>query len=194
MQNFAEIYGIVFDEETLQEIHAIEFVNSVCIVRKAPAPENILGRRILAGGEPSFISGHEEFDGTLSVAQDQTHNQWANFDILTVQEMNSKNEQIAKLHSELAVRDDKINILNASCNQYNDCIENLNITIKEREKNIATYKLEKISLLETIQLNDMQLSNLYSSRSWRLTKPLRYGAGLARHIANALRNFKGLYR
>ncbi|UZD70425.1 hypothetical protein [Brucella sp. JSBI001] len=133
MQNFAESYGIVFDEETLQDIHAIEFVNSICIVRKAPAAENILGRRILAG-EPSFVLGHEEFDGTLSVAQDQTQNQWANVDILTVQEMNSKNEQIAELQSQLAMRDDKINVLKASCSKYNDCIESLNVTLKEREK------------------------------------------------------------
>jgi hypothetical protein len=42
-------YSCEIDEESLAKVHSVEFINSMCVVRKAPAADNKLGRRFIAG-------------------------------------------------------------------------------------------------------------------------------------------------
>lgn len=49
LQPFVQRYGLAIDEQVLATIHSIEFVNSMCIVRKLPEASNLLGARIYAG-------------------------------------------------------------------------------------------------------------------------------------------------
>ncbi len=50
IKGFSAQYDFSLETETLfSEIHSIEFSNSMCIIRKSPESENLLGKRIIAG-------------------------------------------------------------------------------------------------------------------------------------------------
>lgn len=49
LEKFTSHYGCNIDESVLSNIHSIELVNSICIIRKMSNDENILGERIVAG-------------------------------------------------------------------------------------------------------------------------------------------------
>ena len=49
LQSIEARYGVVFSEETLAAVHSVQFVNSMCLVRKRPAVENMLGVRVVVG-------------------------------------------------------------------------------------------------------------------------------------------------
>jgi hypothetical protein len=52
LQNFSLVYKTEFDESILTHIHSIEFINSMCVIRKAKPANNILGARLLGGTIP----------------------------------------------------------------------------------------------------------------------------------------------
>lgn len=73
-------YGCDIDESVLTGIHSVEFINSLCIVRKAPAQENVLGRRIVTGSEERVVPGILKLHNTEyvhGVAFDQSANPWS---------------------------------------------------------------------------------------------------------------------
>lgn len=53
---FQEKYGCPFRDEDLACIHSIEFINSMCIIRKKEAKHNMLGKRIVVGSDASIVS------------------------------------------------------------------------------------------------------------------------------------------
>jgi hypothetical protein len=49
LRHFESRYGAELDEENLARIHSVEFINSLCIVRKQPAPANSVGLQVAVG-------------------------------------------------------------------------------------------------------------------------------------------------
>ena len=49
LDSFAAHYNITIDEETITHIYSIEFLNSLCIIKKKSPDKNILGKRIISG-------------------------------------------------------------------------------------------------------------------------------------------------
>jgi glycosyltransferase involved in cell wall biosynthesis len=56
-------YGCEIDEESLAQVHSVEFINSMCVVRKAPVADNRLGRRFIAGSLEMVVPGHHHLHG-----------------------------------------------------------------------------------------------------------------------------------
>lgn len=72
-------YGCEIDTETLSQVHSVEFINSMCVVRKASIADNCLGQRIIAGSMELVVSGHQELHGVpyqLDPIFDQSGNPW----------------------------------------------------------------------------------------------------------------------
>ncbi|MGE0802479.1 MAG: class I SAM-dependent methyltransferase [Lautropia sp.] len=76
LRGFAERYGGALDEAQLAQIHSIEFVNSVCIVRKRAAAENLLGTRFVAGTEAAVVPSIAGTHGSAPLVYDQSRNPW----------------------------------------------------------------------------------------------------------------------
>jgi glycosyltransferase involved in cell wall biosynthesis/GT2 family glycosyltransferase len=57
-------FGIQFEELELARIHSIEFVNSLCIIRKLSPDQNVLGHRVVAGTEEYVTRGDKKLDRT----------------------------------------------------------------------------------------------------------------------------------
>jgi len=73
-------YDFEISEEVLSCVHSIEFINSMCVVRKAPANENGLDRRVIAGTEDSIIPSNPEWNDLsyhLDPIFDETKNVWS---------------------------------------------------------------------------------------------------------------------
>lgn len=77
LAGFAAHYGCRFDEEVLAQVHAVEFINSQCVVRKREAADNRLGPRLIVGAIEQVSTGAKQYDGTESRALDQTRNPWS---------------------------------------------------------------------------------------------------------------------
>ncbi|HLE57931.1 MAG TPA: class I SAM-dependent methyltransferase, partial [Rhodothermia bacterium] len=57
---FFEKYGFQMADTQLQHVHSVEFVNSMCVVRKQMPERNQLGARFIAGSSASVVPGHWE--------------------------------------------------------------------------------------------------------------------------------------
>lgn len=73
---FREAFGIVLEEQELEKIHSVEFVNSLCVVKKRAPQENVLGARVIAGTSALIWEGALELQGSLQVVPDQSANPW----------------------------------------------------------------------------------------------------------------------
>lgn len=76
LQSFQKQYGIVFSEEALAEVHSVQFVNSMCLVRKRPKEENTLGERVVVGRE-EIAERLDARSGSLSIPANQQANAWS---------------------------------------------------------------------------------------------------------------------
>jgi len=74
LEKFARFYGLAFDDEELQKVHAVEFFNSQCVIRKEPIEKNRLGRRMLAGQESAVIPTDASLHGSAASHFDQSAN------------------------------------------------------------------------------------------------------------------------
>ena len=74
LEKFARFYGLAFDDQELQAVHAVEFFNSLCIIRKELAEKNLLGQRILSGQESTVIPADASLQGSTAVSLDQSAN------------------------------------------------------------------------------------------------------------------------
>ncbi|MGY4350480.1 glycosyltransferase involved in cell wall biosynthesis [Bradyrhizobium sp. GM7.3] len=74
-------YGCELSEESLALVHSVEFINSMCVVRKSPAAKNGLGLRVLSGTLELVFPLNKEWDGVSyqpDVAFDESKNIWTN--------------------------------------------------------------------------------------------------------------------
>ncbi|WOD40408.1 glycosyltransferase [Nodosilinea sp. E11] len=119
LQGFTKQFSADFDELSLSKIHSIEFVNSICIIRKQSTQLNLLGSRFIAGKEiESVVSGHYELSGTTSPVKgqgDQVNNPWSRMLVSPEEDWESlskvvveKDQQIAVLSQAVTQRDQQI--------------------------------------------------------------------------------------
>ncbi len=152
-------YGCSVNSEVLSEVHSIEFINSMCVIRKASAQCNSIGRRVIAGTLELVVAGHKNLDVNpyqLNPDHDQSHNQWTTRD---------------------TPPDEAIQITEWSLDNAQKQINNLNQTLVELEVNSQK---AICSLSQSISALEVQNAQLYlavkayqDSTSWRITNPLR---------------------
>lgn len=73
-------YGCELDAEVLAKVHSVEFINSMCVVHKAPCAANGLGHRVIAGSIEQVVSGHMSLQDSpyqLDTIFDQSSNPWS---------------------------------------------------------------------------------------------------------------------
>ncbi|MBK8418332.1 glycosyltransferase [Candidatus Villigracilis saccharophilus] len=61
---FCDEFGVDFDDLELARIHSIEFLNSLCVIKKSPPENNTLGKRFIVGNEELVTSGVKKYDGS----------------------------------------------------------------------------------------------------------------------------------
>ena len=136
--------------EDLSQIHSVEFINSMCVVRKADSLQNKLGKRVVSGSIEQVLPGHKEMDKCLYQLDplfDKTSNLWVS------------RARTSDIESQFANEQQVITSLTQTLSEREEQIINLSKTLSEREEQIINLKQSLISHQDSI--------------SWRLTKPLR---------------------
>jgi len=112
LRNFNLKHATRLDEVALAHIHSIEFINSMCVIRKAQPNENLLGKRVVTGKAAAIDAGPLLLNGMLGSQPKQSHNPWANRDMPVDQELALRVQQIADLNRDLHAFEAQLGNLN----------------------------------------------------------------------------------
>ena len=80
LRAFFDAYECEISDDELDHIHSVEFLNSICVVRKERPERNAVGTRFVAGSVALVVPGHWEIQGAGSYNLDQSRNKFANDD------------------------------------------------------------------------------------------------------------------
>lgn len=75
------------DSVNFDEIHSIEFINSLCFIKKKLAKENELGKRHVVGNDAIVVSDRKKYHDTEVEILDQSNNPWSNSEVLPEEEL-----------------------------------------------------------------------------------------------------------
>lgn len=145
LSTFFSKYEFQIDEEILRHIHSVEFVNSLCIVRKSRPQHNQLGKRFIAGSFEEVVQGVKELHSTVSMAPNQGPNGWA--------------ERALAPEEELPLR---INELTGCKVELAECKAEL----AECRAELTECRAELVHLKQVV-------TAMKTSTSWRFSKPIR---------------------
>ncbi|WP_186307979.1 glycosyltransferase [Paraburkholderia sp. BCC1884] len=165
-------YGCELSEAELGQIHSVEFINSICVVRKAPAHLNRLGERFIAGDIEVVVPGHRALLGSQAESPDQTGNRWSTLAMPPDEEFDLLKAQIDYLHQAARLRDEQHRAQAAVIGQREQEIARLNGVVNEYTNEIGKYH-------QVVLARDAELEAIRTSSSWRITAPLRRAGGLA---------------
>ena len=166
---FKELNNIELSESILAEISSVEFVNSVCIVRKSNKNLNYLGDRVIAGLRELVVSGHLPLLGTEQKSSDQTSNVWSTLPAAPA-------ELFQQLRTDVQAKQAEAEQLRTDVQAKQAEAEQL-----RSEINISQASIDHLSHLVTAMQN---------SRSWRYTAALRKLGSLARPPVHFYRKVK----
>lgn len=165
-------YGVVFDERVLSHIHSIEFINSMCVVRKHAPALNELGGRVVAG-QMALVDEEAitKFSDQVKAARpDQSSNFWSS-------RQRAPEEELVDLLAavELSLKkDQRVEELGRDLAQGRMQIQQLMQTISAHEEKIATCDIQ-LKDFERLQAEkEALLSSIISSISWKVTCPFRW--------------------
>ena len=154
LEPYSAAYGVEFEEPVLAEVQSVEFLNSMCVVRKAKDGQGGLGIRRLSGTSAEVFSPQDPAEGTGSTNQapDQRGNTWSQPALFkeralagdTAKEITGLKTEIGGLNAEISrlcgERDEKQNRLAAAMHdlgQANRQIEKLRHALSLREDSLS---------------------------------------------------------
>lgn len=154
---FLQAHGADIDEAVLSRVHSVEFINSMCVIRKDAPSANVLGQRFIAGREEPVVTGLVPLHLKEPIRTDEQFNPWAR----------TKVEREKTLASALEACEQRCATL---CEQ-----------LAQRECELAQVSATSDRALKTLDITRAQLAEadtqrhaLLQSTSWRVTVPLRW--------------------
>ena len=182
---------------TLESIHSVEFVDSLCIVRRLPAARNALGRRFIAGDDETVVSGVvalQSQDGA-QIRPRQDTNEWSTLERSPAEAWQQQQAalgelrtRVGSLEGNVAERTRLVSDLQQKVVQYESQISNLQREVNQHEGQILTlqqvirsFERQVAGLKDGVARRDAGLAKahqdieaLLHSSSWRITAPVRW--------------------
>lgn len=183
LEGFTAAFDAPFDAAVLATVHSIEFVNSICIVRKAPKTANQLGSRFIAGTQAKAVPAIAGKHGEFAISVSQSENPWTALPKGIDELWLDQKSQLEDSRSQVQVLQTK---LDEQLTQLAEMELSLNLALAKQaslELESATYsaseKHEQLNAeCEQSQARLAQLEGelleVRSSTSWRVTEPLRF--------------------
>lgn len=158
LKGFYDKYHIQINDDLLAHVHSIEFINSICVIRKSKPQKNILGERIVAGMEAEVMPVILEKKNSHNVALAQAGNNWSECKV-------PPDEAFTSLSALISEAEKQLKILSGELAGKESQLEILSSELVEKEGQLAVLS--------------RQLTEIYQSSIWKLTHPLRiFGAAL----------------
>ncbi len=143
---FASEFDITFKDIDLARIHSIEFLNSLCIIKKLPPDKNTLGKRIISGIDDIVAEDWKKLNGTsiLDIYADIKDD--TNLDLFELIARNNsldnivrdREQSIQNLTTLLAEKENQVKNVQEQLAYHEEEEKNLRGTITEKE-NLVTY-------------------------------------------------------
>lgn len=154
---FEKFLGIEMEDQELSRIHSIEFVNSLCIIKKLAKENNILGKRVIVGTNASITNGSiedEDIQESEIIGEDVPNSDIGYFasPYFHMKTETEKEQDINILATQLSEQYQVIQALKDKIDKQNHSIGLLNNQLKKTEVEIISY---------------------VTSKSWRFTRPFR---------------------
>jgi hypothetical protein len=108
LRSFTRKFDTTLNELTLAHIHSIEFLNSMCVIKKAAPDDNILGTRFIAGTNALVCKDILQARGTSRTPPDQNTNKWSTRDLPIEEELVVRIQEVDSLNHALSARDEEI--------------------------------------------------------------------------------------
>jgi glycosyltransferase involved in cell wall biosynthesis len=161
------------DEAALAQVHSIEFVNSLCIIKKDERHANELGARFVAGSQAA-VEPRSTGAACTSIQHSQATNPWTTRALPPDEEI----EELTVTHQSTVEQ------ARAQAQQ-----------LAERARHVAALEAEAASLHERCRASEEQVTQLRlalardrASASWRVTAPLRLLGGALPGAATTVRD------
>ena len=87
LRGFSENYKISIENLALDSIHSIEFVNSLCFIKKKSSKDNKIGKRVVVGKSEIVAPDRKKYDNTDTIFHNQSNNPWSNTNLLPEEEL-----------------------------------------------------------------------------------------------------------
>jgi len=97
LRGFTSNYKIDIENLAFDKIHSIEFVNSLCFIKKKSSKYNKLGKRIVVGESAIVVSDRKTLNNQDSKNPNQVNNPWSNKDLLPEEELAICQKAIEKM-------------------------------------------------------------------------------------------------
>lgn len=167
LRGFFVKYGFDIEEVELLNIHSVEFVNSICVIRKCKPAENTLGVRIVSGADEGVTQNHKRFHLASKIDFDESLNPWANRKCPPDEELSSCLLELTQLKTDFEAATLQL----ANVKKKVQVVEQQLHEVHQQNHN-AHQQLHATQA----QLEDMhqRLLATYDSTSWQLTGPLRF--------------------
>ncbi|WP_167448930.1 class I SAM-dependent methyltransferase [Mesorhizobium hawassense] len=172
---FAEAHNVTFDDAQLASIHAVRFLNSLCIVAKRPTQENRLGARLVEGSVSAVAANMTPLKGTTSKAADQTGNPWSLGSIAGDEEIQTGRELRQKARIDALARD----LVEAHSAKATE--------VEALRAELSAAWATRAGLEGKLAGREMEIRGLKDSTSWRMTAPLRVLSRCARRLLGNIR-------
>ena len=165
-------YGCEIYAETLSQVHSVEFINSMCVVRKASAASNGLGHRVIAGSIELVVTNLKDRVREPDPILDQSNNPWTSREIPPDEEIQRTELSLAITQQQKAL----LQVQKASLEQQ---------VIREQQQK-ALLQNHIVILEQEIAYSEYKNNSLITSTSWKITIPLRWVGDKAKKASRIL--------
>lgn len=101
LRGFTSNYKIDVENLALDQIHSIEFVNSLCFIKKKSSKYNKLGKRIVTGESAIVVTDRKKLNNQDPQNLDQSNNPWSNKNLLPEEEQILCQQKLEKAEKEI---------------------------------------------------------------------------------------------
>ena len=152
LESFSRAHGFDLNDELLAHVHSIEFINSICVVRKEAPASNQLGVRVIAGTEQRVANDLLALRQSRPTPPDERANRWSSRTLLP------EDAALADA-ARLSQAQGQISQLQSSLRRMREEYTALNARLDEQARQLTLERAQR---------------QVTSSLAWRLAAPVRH--------------------
>lgn len=153
LKGFFTKYGVELNEDLLKQVHSIEFINSICVIRKSSTQKNLLGDRRVVGTTDEVFPNLQCM--VLEVPS-QTHSLWSSREL-------PPSEELPKRLQELSECGKQVGLLSEAVAERDSQIENLQYLIEAMRKTLSWRITSPLRYIKSIIIKILHRGKLESN-------------------------------